>query len=710
MKTVFIIVGTLVLVLAGTLCAQAQEGKADQTPSVKQRTTVEEIVVTASRHEEESFNSPYSVDVITKDDIQLRKMSKYFPDVLSELPSVMIQKTSAGQGSPHIRGFTGYSNLMLIDGIRLNNSVLRFGPNQYWATVDPFTIERVEVVKGPGSVLYGSDAVGGTVNALTRSWDIDESGFSYGGRTHYRYASAEDSQTTRLELGMSSQKKLSVLIGGSWKDYGDLEAGRGMGEQPHTSYDELDGDVKVEYLLTPDSKLTFAFQRVRQDDVPRTHTTIYAESFHGTTVGTERKRELTQERELAYVQYRVAKPFAFAENAKFSLSYHIQKEIEDRRKKVGSGSEKQGFDADTLGFWTQFESKSSMGRLTYGAEYYHDNVDSFKKTYNDNGVLTAVKIQGPVADDASYDLIGIYIQDEFPLAADLDATIGARYTRAALNADKVDIGGTQGSVDDNWDNVVGSARVLYHIDKQWNLFGGVSQAFRAPNLSDLTKLDETSAAEIPSPGLEPEDYLSFEVGVKTRHDKWSGEVAYWYTMISNMIVQSPTGNYVGATPEVRKDNIGDGYVHGIELETSYRPWEEWKFFGNFSWMYGKVDQLDEKRGFTTTEAPLSRLMPATLNLGVRYEPLKSKYWVESVVTAVNGQDKLALRDRTDTSRIPPDGTPGYTIYTLRSGVNVAKNVELSAAVENITDKNYRIHGSGSNEAGTNFVLAADVKF
>jgi len=84
------------------------------------------------------------------------------------VPGVMVQKTGHGQGSPYIRGFTGFRTLLMIDGIRLNNAVFRDGPNQYWNTVDPFSIERLEVVKGPSSVLYGSDAIGGTVNVITR--------------------------------------------------------------------------------------------------------------------------------------------------------------------------------------------------------------------------------------------------------------------------------------------------------------------------------------------------------------------------------------------------------------------------------------------------------------------------------------------------------------------------------------------------------------
>lgn len=97
------------------------------------------------------------------------------------------------QGSPYLRGFTGFRTLMLIDGIRLNNSTFRDGPNQYWNTVDSLALERLELVCGPSSVLYSSDAIGGTVNALSLGRQEYPGGFDWDARTFYRFASAEDS-------------------------------------------------------------------------------------------------------------------------------------------------------------------------------------------------------------------------------------------------------------------------------------------------------------------------------------------------------------------------------------------------------------------------------------------------------------------------------------------------------------------------------------
>jgi len=708
----FIIIALLVY---HSLCVKAQpvsqlpKSGGEPHKQEKKENLLKTIVVTASRHETESFEIPYTVNVIDLDNIRSRRMSRTVPEIFREIPGILVQKTAHGQGSPFIRGFTGFHTLLMIDGIRLNNSALRSGPNQYWSTVDPLTIQKLEVVKGPTSVLYGSDAIGGTVNAITIQ-PVYREDDHFGAGIYYRFAGGEDAHVTRIEVHANSGPQFGIIGGGSFKEFGNITAGGSTGYLPETGYKETDGDIKLEYLLRPGHKIIMAWQRVHQDSVPRTHKTLHAVSFEGTSVGSERKRTLDQDRDLLYLQYHRNNSNHLISGSKFSLSWHRQKENRERLKSAGSGGDLQGFEVNTLGIWGQLESLTRVGHLTFGFEYYHDNVDSHKTSFNEDGSIKSVSIQGPIADDATYDLAGIFIQDEKILTDKVDLIAGIRYTHAAVDADRVDVGGVETSLNDKWDNLVGSLRILIRIQDHWNVFMGASQGFRAPNLGDLTRLDDTSAVEVPSPNLGPENFISFEIGTKVRSSLWDHGASYWYTLIDDMIIQSPTGVLVSGTPEVRKDNIGDGWIHGLELESTFKPLDSWQFFGNFSWMDGEVDQLDESAGFTITRAPLSRLMPVTLNLGIRYSPPPSRFQAEGLVTVVDNQDDLALRDKTDTSRIPPGGTPGYTIYTLRGSYRVNERIKISAAVENLTNKNYRIHGSGQNEVGTNVILAVDGQF
>lgn len=674
------------------------------------------VIVTATRTEEDSFDLPFVTETISSEQILQYDLPRTLPESLKEIPSVMVQKTAHGQGSPFIRGFTGFRTLLLIDGIRLNNSVFRDGPNQYWNTVDQLSVKQLELVKGPSSVLYGSDAIGGTVNAITKRREEFSEGFDWNQGVYYRGASAESSHIGRAEISGNAGEKWGFLVGASVKEFGDLRGGEDVGRQPKTGYSEFDWDAKAEYLVTPDSKLVFAHQSVDQDDAWRTHRTIFGMPWRGTTIGTDKKLEYDQNRDLSYVQYHAANLPAFVEEVHFSLSHQLQKEREFRIRS-NDRKDRQGFDVNTLGASLQLQSPSPVGTWIYGTEYYRDSVDSFSRSFNADGTLASVGIQGPVGDDASYDLLGFFVEDNVPIGERLDVIFGGHYTYAAADANKVrdPVTGTQTSVSDNWDALAGSARILYRIDEQehWNIFGGVSQGFRAPNLSDLTRFDIAASGELEtaSPNLKPEKFISYEAGIRTRYQRANAQVAYFYTMIDDLIVRTPTGNTIGTAMEVTKLNSGQGHVHGVEISGDWEFFPQWTGHGAFTWMEGRLETFPATSSIPVKQTePLSRVMPITLQFGLKWDVLPEKFWVEGISTIVGRQDKLSSADQRDTQRIPPGGTPGYAVYTLRAGWRPCKNFTLSSAIENISNEDYRIHGSGLNELGRNFVIAADFRF
>ncbi len=706
------------MVVLGVACAMTGAARAqsppDQSPPPSRKppaetsqeeetTTLPEVVITATRREERPFNLSFTAHTISAGDIRDRSY-RTTPEALREVPAVMVQKTSHGQGSPFIRGFTGFRTLMMIDGVRLNNSVFRPGPNQYWNTVDPQSLLKLEIVKGPTSVLYGSDAIGGTVNAITKSPTTYGEGVNLERRLFYRFSSTERSHIARFEIDLTIDNRLGLLLGGTIKDFGSLHAGRGTGRQPNTGYEEWDGDVKLEYFFNPDTRLVILHQRVMQNNVPRTHRTIFAKRFRGTTRGRDRRRDLDQERELTYVQLHAENMDSFIRTMRLTISWQEQHETRDRIR--GNGRrDLQGFDVGTFGATAQFESPTSAGYFTYGAEYYHDHVNSFS---------TRNRIQGPVADNASYDLLGLYVQDEIAVHERLDLTLGGRVTYARVDADRVRDPrlGLRTSLADEWWSVVGSARFVYHlVPEHLNLFGGVSQGFRAPNLSDLTRFDSarTNEIETPAPGLDPENFISLEMGLKGEYENWHFEVAYFHTLIDDMIIRVPTGRIIAGEFEVTKVNGGDGYIKGVELSTSLRFHPQWTLFGHFTWMRGEIDTFPTSFPRSVRE-PASRLMPITGEVGLRWDHPSGKFWIEGIAIIADKQDNLSPRDRADTSRIPPGGTPSYTVFSLRSGWQIRENVYLTVALENLTDEDYRIHGSGVNEPGRSLNVSLSVSF
>ncbi len=683
----------------------------------------DEIIVTATALEEEPFEVPYSTQSLNGGKLVNQKASRSLPDALREVPGVMVQKTSNGQASPFLRGFTGFRTLLLIDGIRLNNAVVRDGPNQYWGTVDLLTAESLEVVKGPSSVLYGSDAIGGTVNVITQSQDPspgDAIGSWFGDvfwsrRLYYRFGSGEQSHVARAESSVAADGKLGLVGGVSYKDIGDLIGGKHTGVLHRTGYDELDGDVKAIWRVAPDTDLVFAYQRVTQEDVPRTHSTVFSRSFRGTAVGTDLVRELDQSRRLGYVQLRKRNLADWLSRVSISLSHHEQDE-EEVRVQSNSRRTVQGFDDGVTGASAQLESPSPLGTFTYGVEYYHDNVDSHQRVLNPDGSLLSRSPRGPVADEARYDLLGAYAQDSVEVVKDrFEVILGGRYNFVHAAASEVDPNPSDatrfGKLSEDYEAVVGSLRGLVHATTDWNLFGGVSQGFRAPNLSDLTRFDvaRSGEQETPAPSLDPEKYVTFEGGTKLRNEDWRFEAyaAYHYTFIQDMIVRFPTGNTVNGLPEVTKANVGDGFVHGVDLGLSWSFYKGLAVFGSFAWLEGEADTFV---GASQRRKPLSRIQPATSLIGLRWDSKSRKYFVEGTALVADAQDRLSPDDTRDTQRIPPGGTPGYTAYTLRLGAEVVRGMKVFAAVENVTDHDYRVHGSGQNEPGTNVILGADWRF
>lgn len=697
----------------------AQEKKEEEPQRKTEAVRLEEVVVTATRSEKEVFELPYTAELLDFDYLTHRKQARTIPEALQEMPGVMVQKTGHGQGSPFIRGFTGFRNLLLIDGIRLNNSVFREGPNQYWATVDPLIVERMEIVKGPASVLYGSDAIGGTVNLITREREDYTKDKGINGRGYYRFATAERSHIGRLELEGNLGSKLGFLVGGNLKDYGDVTAGRQTGRLPKTAYDQQNVDFKMN-LVYPNSKLTFAYQYDNINDAWRTHRTIYSKSWRGTTVGTDLELSLDQKRQLMYLQYEIDKANTFFDKAKFNLSLHSQDEKQFRRR----GNSKRtidGFNVDTLGLWGQFISPTKIGKLTYGWEYYLDFVDSFRKDPDETDVTKRVSPRGSVADNAKYHLFGLYLQDEIEILKDLELTAGMRYSWMKATAGQVGTGpieaafATLPDLSERFNSIVGNARLLYHINENWNVYGGIAQGFRAPNLSDLTRFDisRSGEQETPSTSVKPEKYITFETGIKTNYETLQGSISYFYTMIDGMIVRVPTGNKIGGSSEVTKRNAGDGFVHGVEtsgaLNLKVIGFPQWTGTLAFSWLNGEVDTFPTSTPIKKRK-PLGFLPPITTILGLKWEHPSQKYWAEGLINIVNDQDRLSPGDQRDTQRIPPGGTPGYTTYTIRGGASLSENAKIFAAIENITDKNYRVFASGQNEPGRNFIMGFDLNF
>lgn len=658
--------------------------------------SLDEIVVTGSRVEETLFDLPQAGSVLTREELE-DKIYRTTPEALTHQPGVTVQKTAHGHGSPFIRGLTGPQVVILVDGVRLNNSTFRFGPNQYLNTIDPAAIERIEVVRGPGSVLYGSDALGGVINIITRKRGDFEAVQDVDAQVGALYGSADDEKTGRVSVE-GNLERFGYWANGSYRDFDNLEGGGDIGEQQHTGYEEYHANLALSYQLQ-NGRVDLVVQQTEQMNVPRTDKFIndnQSQVFD------------PQEHSSVALHWDSRVDAGFADRLKTSLSYQRQYEVLDRFDIGDTEFRHYEDDVRTTGITLQADKlAASRHLLSYGLEYYADEVES-SRVDTEFGISTAKR--GNFPDGSEYTRLGLFLQDQIALSSRSELTLGIRYDRNELDTVLADYG----AFNPDYDDVTGSIRWSGLITDDTRLFASVSQGFRAPSLDDVAVLRETNQdIDAPSPEVESERSIHYELGIKVNKSRWQGTAVAFWSDLEDLIERGP-GTYLGLDfiddnnngiqdpgelDVNQKFNIGKAKIYGIELDGSVRLTDAWTAYGNFTWLRGENE---------TDNEPVSRIPPMRALLGARWQPAGSAYWLEPFVELVDKQDRLSARDQGD-ARIPPGGTPGYGTLNLHAGWE-DRAQSLNVALNNLGDKAYKTHGSGVFGPGREIKLSYTRRF
>ncbi len=670
---------------------------------------LEPLYVTAGRSEQMLSDVPYTANLIDSEFIADNER-RTLPKALLYTPGVLVQQTTYGHGSPFIRGFTGRRNLLMVDGVRINNSTYRGGPIQYWNTVDSHAIDHMELVKSQGSVLYGSDAAGGTLNAFTKSSNFRDhaegEAFSTGLFGYEYRLNGEGSHVARIESQVGVGGQYGLHLGMTLKDYGDIRS-NDIGRMTGTGYTEQDFDLRFDYAIDKDSSLTFVAQYVNQDDVNRWHSTTnnpgWITGNHVASPGAFSQRVYDQERFMSYLRYQGSNAAADAAIDRWTATLSFQQtadsEFQDRNPDSDS-IRYAHIDTNTYGLDLTLETDTDHGTWIYGFDYYHDDVDA--RGFRDNAAGTAFDpTRLPLADDSTYDLLGAFGQYIWRPNEQWELTAGARYTYA-----RADLGnGINESP--NWDALVGSLRALYRVNDEWNIYGGISQAFRAPNLDDLTG-EQTTLGGITSLGsldVEPEYYLTYEIGTRRTADDFSFGAAIFYTDITDQIVSIDES---AISTDQRLVNASEGYVYGVEVEGVWNFAPQWSLHGFAAWQDGENEEPAFVGGPTIEENP-SRILPLTGSVALRWTSENEKLWVQGRLMGAMTEDRLSPDQQADDDeRIPTNGTPSYIVASVNAGYQLTDDLKLTASIENLLDEDYRIHGSGQNEAGISGIFGVEL--
>ncbi|MCY1721424.1 TonB-dependent receptor [Prolixibacteraceae bacterium Z1-6] len=637
------------------------------------------IVVTASRNELLSLQSPDAVSVITNQELK-NNAPRSMAEALIGATGVWMQKTNHGGGSPFVRGLTGNQTLLLIDGIRLNNATFRYGPNQYFNTIDVFSVDRVEVIRGKGSVMYGSDALGGAINVLTRTPQYTSGESRFGGKGQVKYMNKGMEKSGTGEVSYAS-KNFAISGNAHYKDFGDIYAGGSLGYERPSGYDENGVNLKAKVRFAESWQITSAFQYLRQNNVGRYDQVAQR--------GYQIYKYDLQIHRLSYAKVEHYSENKWIRKVKLTLSNQYSDETRKKQKENSTTYTLENDAVKTNGI--SFENYSSISKIweaVSGAEFYSDNVNS-GKTVTDLETSDEIISRGLYPDNSSMKNFGLFSQHTLKHNK-LQVTFGGRFNTFQIRSTDDEFG----KVTLTPSSLVGNISFQYFTAPTQHFILSAHSAFRAPNINDISSFGSFDyGIEIPSTDLSPEKSITVEGGYKKSSEKFSMAATAFNTCLKDQIVRiESTYNgeeYIDGERVYQKANVARSNIFGIEFESGFQFNRQLTFVNNLTWLYGKNLEND---------APMRRIPPLNGKLALQYS--LSAIFGEAEFLFAAKQDRLSDGD-IDDHRIPEGGTPGWNILNLKAGYSWDK-ISINAGLQNLFNQAYRIHGSGVDGYGRSF--------
>ncbi len=653
------------------------------------------IQVTATKRPESSLDISAATTIVTRAELADAIMQTPM-DALHGEVGTYVQQTTPGQGIVIVRGLKGSEVLHLVDGFRLNNAIFRNAPNQYIALVDGQSLDRIEVVRGPSSTLYGGDAMGGVVQMLTPALQYSEQDWRWSGRVRAVAASADDALLGRAEVA-GGNSRFAFSLGASSQEVNDLRIGGGD-VRPQSGFTARYADFKAGAKIAEGHELVLGLQFSEQPRTPR----------HDALVPGFGQRQPEnavfffepQQRRFAQLLWRIDAANALFDHAEIRIGQ--QRIVDDRRTRAfGSLNEEPERNRDTTtGVVGQFGKDIGAHHLSYGFESYRDIVDSSRLRRNINtGVITVRPPRFP--DGSRMRSQAIYVADDWRIGR-FDLNSGLRYSRFDV---EIPVVGTTPGVRLTPDDLTGNVGVSVELSEPLHLVANLGRGFRAPNIFDLGIFGPRPGNRFsePNPNLKPESVVSFDIGLKYGGERLSGEVIAFRSRYRDKITSVLTG-------EVRPDrslvvqnrNITRQELWGIEAGARYR-WDAPDLELYATATYTRGDERSDGG-----EVSADRIPPLFGKLGARWRA-SDRFGFEAYSLYASAQDRLSPRDAVD-PRINPNGTAGWATLNLRADWRIFEGLGVALRAENLADKRYREHGSGLDEPGRNFILTIDYRF
>jgi len=632
--------------------------------------------------------------------------------------AIVMDIRTASTGDPVMRGFAGFNLLALIDGNTFSTlwGEGGFGADDMYGKVDPETVERIEIVHGPTSVLYGSNALGGVINFITRTSPIDytEEGVSMGGRVKGIYTSNTQGFRLRGEV-FGANPMVKGLLGVTYGDFGNGESA--AKELDPTGSEELNFDLRTDWVLAEGHELRVSVLNVHRDPTYK--------YFRPT-------QENTNDRTGVAVTW-AADEMGWMEGFEWRVYYQYKRD--ERRWEDG----REGY-ARTDTYSTDAQGSTDVGGghfLTYGV---HAHIDYGESADDEQFTFTRPKPTRADAPDTEWLNLAAFVLDEWEISDHFSLNISLRYdwfrfeSKETSTYQPADGDRDADFFSDSIGALTGGLGLTWKIDPNWRVVGSWSRGFRqyAPNFG-FRQLG--NGVLIPNQLLDPVTSDNYEAGVRTRHRTWNAELMGYYTDINDWQALRPD-TYNGSDwydyngNGVRDDNesvisqqaVEGAYVYGVEFRSalyiSELAWGNpfgWSLWGSFAWNYGKVSDGEYFR----------HTMPARGLIGLRWDDddRDRAAYVELIAEVVGKYDRIpsdrVLEDLAY-RREPQDGSspllrsyggvPGYTVWYFYTGMNLCENAKVTIGVENFTNKKFRRAHSRMDAFGFDLILGLDIKF
>ena len=733
---------------------------------------LDEVVLSVFKKKAKTNRIAEQISVVSQKEIQ--KISpQTSADLLATVPGIKVQKSQFGGGSPILRGMESNRVLLVVDGVRMNNAIYRKGHLQNSITVSPSLLDKTEVVFGPSSVIYGSDALGGVIHYYTKTPKLsDKKEVKSGFFSRYSTVNQETTNTVSAELRF---KKWASFTAISHSDFGDLKMGKNRSHgfsdwgkvfdysentedsyfanpttnfnpnlQRNTGFNQTDILQKFYVPLSAKTDLKVNIQYSTSSNVPRfdrltelkSGSLKFAEWYYG-----------PQNRLLISTQFDINPEKNWLQRGTITAAYQNIKESRIQRK-FGSLDRSYRKEAvDVFSINGDFSVPLAKNRnLGYGFEFSYNDVssNSYGKTlaFSGNsitGFTNDFAVQSRYPDGgSSYATSAIYVDYRQDITSKSTLNSGIRATHTLLNAKWIDetfitLPNSDFSV--NNQSITATVGYVYKPNKNWQLNSVISSGFRSPNIDDIGKIREKNGfLTVPNTELGPEFAYNFEVGIQKyfNNRKFRLGLNAYYTILDQAIIRAPYfypngNNTITFDGEVfdsnnneilANQNLGGAYITGFTASYLGKLNKNWNTSGSITYTEGHTFHKD-----WDTSGPLSSIPPLFGRFEINYSKDKFEAGANLIFNAkkdikdynliegIDNHQQTPIVDENATEDINKYyGTPSWITIGLSGKYTVNQHWAVQAMITNLFDEHYKEFASGVSAPGRNFSVSVMANF